>query len=235
MDKSWSEEVLQLVIGTVAEEFKREVRDEDMTFDDFVRLRARLWRRWRARQELRQAWERLKECGTRCVVVIACLEMGDDSGGSDQDSFISEREFEPAEVPMVAKISWCRSEEALREPRRVKWDRRRYDRERAEVMMKVADRSERKKKRRAKLSRSTPGRGVVKKIWKVRGRRKKRMKRRGRTKAVKMSKPWKAVMSKTILVGRAAKISFGHRKRELHGLRPQEAWLAWTSARDGIG
>jgi hypothetical protein len=235
MNKSWGEDELQEVVEIVAEEFKREVRDEDFTFDDFVRLRTRLWRRRRARQELRWAWERLREIASGGVAIIARLEMEDGTESSDLNSFPSSPEFESVDAPMVAEISWNQFTKASRKPRSAKKGWRRCKLEWNGKMMRVTDRSERIKTRPAKSSRNTSGRRVVKKIWKVRGRRKKRMKRRGRTKAIELGKPWKAKKSRAILMGRAAKVCFGHRKRALHGLRPQEAWLAWTSARDGVG
>jgi hypothetical protein len=233
MDKTWGEKEMQEVVDIVAEEFKREVRDEDFTFHDFVRLRTKLWRRRRARQELRRAWQRLREIVSGGADIIARLEMEDETNGSDQGSLFNSPKFESMEVPMVVEICWKHFTKVSRKGRRVGKGWRRYEREGAGRIVRVTDRSKEIKKKPMKSSRGTCGRSIVKKIWKVRGRRKKRMRRR--IKALKRSKPWKAMKSKAILIGRAAKIGFGHRKRELHGLRPQEAWLAWTSARDGVG
>jgi hypothetical protein len=233
MDRSWGEEEMQDVISMVAEEFKREVRDEDLTFDDFVRLRVRLWRRRRARQEMRRAWERLKDIATRDILITTSLETEEDSISAGQGYLISVREFEPVEEPMVARICW-KSVKASRKPGRVKRRRRKYEHEWAHNLVRMANVS-RIKNRPPKSPRRISRISVVKKIWKVRGRRRKRLRRRGRTKAVMMGKTWKVKRSRAMMMGRAAKVGFGYMKRELHGLRPQEAWLAWTSARDGIG
>jgi hypothetical protein len=233
MDKDWSEEDMQAVIDTVAEEFEREVRDEDLSFDEFVRLRVRIWRRRQAKKELRRAWQQLVTLGRECGIVTTNLKVAV-TNGSDHRCLDCAPEFESDELPLLADICWNVTKGGSRGPRRVKRSRR-YECKRPEKVVRIIDKEERIKKRPAKSSRSTFGRSVVKKIWKVQGRRRKRMKRRGRAKPVKMSKPWKTKKSREVLICKAAQEGFGYRKRELHGLRPLEAWLAWTSARDGIG
>jgi hypothetical protein len=100
--------------------------------------------------------------------------------------------------------------------------------------IKYSSGKKRERKRITKSVRSTSGQGIVKKIWKVKGMRRKRM-RGARMRAVKMTEPWKPKEARKALTGTLARVVIGFRIRELHGLRPQQAWLAWTSARDGIG
>jgi hypothetical protein len=234
MERNWGEEVMDEVVEIVSKEFKRDERDEDLDFEDFLRLLTCLWRRRRARQEMKRAFTLLKVARGESRVVL--IIDGEDSGSLEREHIACRLECELAEDLSTAAISWSQQTMAKR-PRQVAKKKRRIGRRERCVAFQVIKYSageKRERKRITKSVRSTSGQGIVKKIWKVKGMRRKRM-RGARMRAVKMTEPWKPKEARKALTGTLARVVIGFRIRELHGLRPQEAWLAWTSARDGIG